>query len=412
MRVLLLSSLFYGHPVVYCRVISRILLAQGCSVFIASFGLNNFVSEWPEVSQVAHGRLRKLDLGGTISPTPGQLRVEQIVNLQRENNIDVTLFVHADYLREEFIRIGRKGAPHFHGRTVGIFSYTARWYPGEDPLTGKQITWYGPTLRRTLGNLKRSILDWETSDVYFFENVALSAKVLSSILVKDERISTRFGPPVFWMPDIYKVFHDACTKSGRDQFDRIATSYEQYLFRIGERKILLYFGNAAWYKGYDLALQLAARDHDTCFVHCGKGDLGDHPYEYDVRRPRERLAREGRLYEAREYLLSQKLIELFFCSARHIVSTHRLTGTSGTMLQALDCGSPILTADSGLLGFRTKSYKLGRTYEYGNLEELYVAWSKFKRDDPVQYLAPIRRFMTRFSEEALTRCICKVLLEQ
>ena len=57
MRTLLFSPMFYGHPIVYCRVYSKILLERGCTIVLASFGLSQFrLDDWPEVAAIAASR--------------------------------------------------------------------------------------------------------------------------------------------------------------------------------------------------------------------------------------------------------------------------------------------------------------------------------------------------------------------
>jgi glycosyltransferase involved in cell wall biosynthesis len=412
MRVLLFAPMFYGHPVVYCRVYSKILLVHGCTVVLASFGLASFsLDSWPEVAEIAESRFEVADLGGVISPAAGPLTAEELIAVQKAHKIDVTVFMHADYFRDQFLRIAEGAAPALHGRNVGIFSLTARWFPGEDNVTGKPVSWIAPTLRTSLGNLKRKVFDYKKSDAYFFEHALIGRRVLDTLLVKDERVSRAFASPVHWMPEIYKVFDEQITDKGRKQFEAVSERYESFRKQSADKEVLLYFGNAAWYKGYDYALALALRDPSVAFVHCGAPDLGDGKYEFDLVAMKAELQAQGRFFETAEFLDSQELIEYFFASARRVVSTHRLAGTSGTMLQAVECGKPLLTPDSGLLGWRTKTYKLGSTYAHGDLDDMSRKWREF---DPERFdfRPSLAAFIARFSQEKLEQCVCAHVLEQ
>jgi len=411
MRVLLFSPMFYGHPVVYCRVYSKILLDHGCTVVLASFGLASFrLEDWPEIAGIAESKFEIVDLGGDISPAAGPLTAEELVTLQKARRIDATVFIHADYFRNEFLRIANRSAPALYGRNVGIFSLTARWYPGEDNLTGKPVSWIAPALRTSLGNLKRKVFERKESDAYFFENALIGQQVLDTLLVKDERVSRAFPSPVHWMPEIYKVFDEQITDKGTRQFEAVAERYENFRTQTADKEVLLYFGNAAWYKGYDYALALALRDPSVAFVQGGAPDLGDGKYELDVAAMRSTLQAQGRFFETAEFLYSQELIEYFFTSARRVVSTHRLAGTSGTMLQAIECGKPILTPDSGLLGWRTKTYKLGSTYAHGDLEDMSRKWRGLSVE-PSALQTDLAAFIDQFSQEKLAQCICAHVLE-
>ena len=126
----------------------------------------------------------------------------------------------------------------------------------------------------------------------------------------------------------------------------------------------LYFGDAAYYKGYDLFLEFVAANPSTCAIHAGESyDAQQRSYfRSDVEVLRAQLKSEKRLYETNAYVHTQRLKEVVFGSIRLYITTHRLTLSSSTVIQALELGKPVLVPDRGLLGYRVLKNNLGDVY--------------------------------------------------
>ena len=109
-------------------------------------------------------------------------------------------------------------APRLRGRNLGIFANTAEWYPGEDSFTGKRRRILAPTVRTTLGNIKRAVFARKKSARHFYEKVLLRHGVLDEIFVKDERLAAWYGPPVYWMPEISRPVPAPETAAEADEY--------------------------------------------------------------------------------------------------------------------------------------------------------------------------------------------------
>ena len=203
-RILLYSPDVVGHPRVYCRVIADALATEPCQLVVAmgftdEIGLN----ESPDIQPLSSRAGVQLIDTRTFSRTgKPHLTAEELVELQLHFDTDTTLFIEADKSKAEFFRIAAGEAPRFRGRNLGIFANTAEWYPGEDSFTGQRRTLLAPTVRTTLGNVKRAIFNRRQSARYFYEKIIIQSGVLDEILVKDERLANWRGPPVHWMPEI------------------------------------------------------------------------------------------------------------------------------------------------------------------------------------------------------------------
>ncbi|HRX07081.1 MAG TPA: hypothetical protein P5306_08335, partial [Kiritimatiellia bacterium] len=124
---------------------------------------------------------------------------------------------------------------------------------------------------------------------------------------------------------------------------------------------------------------------------------------------RDRLRREGRLFETNAFVANGALMRLLFGSIERFVSTHRLTLSSSTVLQALDAGKPVLTPDGGLVGHRTRHNGLGMTYRYFDDRDLAEKWREFRRIPPERYAPAIASFMRRFSRAEVARTFLGLL---
>jgi glycosyltransferase involved in cell wall biosynthesis len=411
LRVLLYAPDLPGHPQVYCRVITRALLNAGADhqVFIATpFEKDGWIRDWPVLRPLAdESRVHAVALGDGAK----HMTVERLIDLQRKFQIDSTLLVEASKLENEFRRIAAGEAPRWHGRVCGIFDRTCEWYPGEDAYSGAMTPWSGLPLRQKISRAKRALLHRQTLPAYFYEQVLIKSHTVDALIVKDERIARKFDNPVSWMPEIFRVFDDAAEQEPGEDFRKHAEPIRRYVQNAGADRVLLYFGTGAWYKGYDWFLRLAQSDPETVALHAGAPDRREagKRYDYDIESMRAQLLAEGRLYETRSFVESEALINQVFSSVTRFVSTHRLTLSSGTCLQALEQGKPILTPSTGLVGWRTREYGLGATYPYRDMDAMTEAWRNFRRGLHDPKPGAIASFMQRFSREATERYFVQIL---
>ena len=401
-RILLYSPDVIGHPRVYCRVIADALQGEECELVVAmGFSEAAELVDSPDVQPLAsRERVQLIDTRDHSAAHRPHLTAEEIGVLQKAVRADVTLFIEADKSGDEFRRIASGEAPRLHGRNLGIFANTAEWYPGEDSFTGAKKTLRAPTLRTTLGNVKRALFERRKSVRYFYEQTILGGRVLDEVITKDERLSEWHGPPVYWMPEI-----SSPVASDDAGFEETRAAFERFHAQNAGREPLLYFGDAAFYKGYDLFLKFAAEMPETYVIHPGRTyDPKQRDwFAYDVEALREQLRAEGRLFETNEYVHSNRLKDLFFGAIRVYVTTHRLALSSSTVIQAAELGKPMLVPDRGLLGYRVKANGIGAVYRYGDLADLKRKADEMFRGDLARFNEPLRRFAARFSQEEVRK---------
>lgn len=412
--ILLYSPDVVGHPRVYCRVIADALVNEDCNIVVA-MGFTDAIglAQSPDLQPLlSRNRVQLIDnrsRGG--GP---HLTAEGIRSLQEEFDVATTLFIEADKSNDEFRRIAAGSAPHLKGRNLGIFANTAEWYPGEDSFSGEPKRFLASTLRTTLGNAKRALFERKKSVRYFYEQSILAEGVLDEILVKDERLAGWFGPPVYWMPEISRPFVVAETEEEAAEYESRAAELQQFLKRNSGREPVLYFGDAAFYKGYDLFLEFISRTPDTAAIHAGRTtyEVREGTYfQYDVDAIRRKLKDEGRLYETSSYVHTQRLKQLYFEAVRVYITTHRLALSSSTVIQAAEFKRPVLVPDRGLLSYRVRTNHLGDVYEYGNLNDLAMTSQALWKSDLSRFTSSLERFWDRFSDDAIRRFFTERLLQ-
>jgi hypothetical protein len=357
-------------------------------------------ADWTELWPIKSNP--KLKIVDCSNPSHSYLRAEDVLELQVSYSIDRTIFVEGDKSRDEFVRIYKKSAPRLRGKNIAIFSRTQAWYPGEDFYSGYPLPTFAPTLRQNLGRLKRRILMPETWDKFFYEQILIKNKIINALLVKDERIAEKFGPPVYWMPEIFRPFNQV-PQDNDQQFIQFSNQFTDFYQSQSYPQILLFFGTGSWYRGYDLFLKLVEEDQKIVGVHCGSSVVYEQgkSFLFNLDSIRQKLKQEHRLFETNCYIDSWQLIDFFYEYSSHAVSTHRLTGSSGTVLQALNCKNPVLVPETGLLGYRNVSYNLGKTYRYLDAQSLLEQWLVFKSSDPKLYSDSLNLFMEKFSQDSV-----------
>ncbi|MCW2573701.1 MAG: hypothetical protein JWO88_3759 [Frankiales bacterium] len=410
-RVLLYSPDVVGHPRVYCRVIADALAKEPCELVVAmGFTEEASLESSPDLHPLASRKSVELidtrDYSDTRNP---HLRAEELVALQARFRIDTTLFIEADKSNAEFVRIAAGDAPRLSGRNLGIFANTAEWYPGEDSFTGQRRRLLAPTLKTTLGNIKRALFHRTRSAAHFYEHTLIGKKVLDEILVKDERLASWRGHPVHWMPEISRPSGAPITAADSADFDRLRAPLAAFLGANAGREPVLYFGDTAYYKGYDVFLEFIAQTPAACAIHAGQSfDAGKFPPEVNTRR--QQLLQEGRLLETNCYIHTQPLKELFFGCIRVYLTTHRLALSSSTVIQALELGKPVLVPDRGLLGHRVRSNNLGDVYRYGDLSDLKRKAEALWRTDLSRFAQPTAQFWERFSDAQIQSFFVRKLM--
>lgn len=358
-NALIYSPGFDGHRQVYIFVITHVLRELGFKVYIAgnvkqkvynSFYIDK-LKEQPEISFIDTGNYTKGGLGITI---------QEFLKIQNTFKSDLTIFPEADHhlhlLASQIFNKKNK----LQGKTVGIFMRPFYFYESLSIIDKLKY------LKHLPSRIK--------NDKSIFYNFLLRKfPLLDTALCIDENFVTHH-PNIKWLPDVFQQYAESIMKDEKSEERVWIEKLDNFKESNKGRFHFLYFGTSQYRRGYDILLDLA-KNTGGCFIHCGLRD-DDVKFDYDTNALRSTLEKEGRLFETNQYLADPLTIEYFFKSITHLVLPYRkYYGSSGVMLQALGLGIPVLSPDSGIIGYRISNHKLGLTY---NDHSLNTQFSNFK----------------------------------
>ena len=415
MNILIYTPSLGGHRQVATAVIANIYLGLGHKVYLlVPFQLKEELNKWPHLNQfIPNHNVIFISSTHLSTSRKNGLSAEDICSFQRKYKIDFTLFEEGDIFIDQFIRLGNSKSITLYGKSAAIFTHTLSWFPGESPSTGlilqhNSIINRAKKLKAHLTNNKDFFIKREMTPPVFFPKYIIEKKVLSTALMADERILEKYASPFVWMPSIYRSF--SLGESGSDiaELKKVKPIYDEFLELNNQKEIILYFGTSSLYKGYTKLLNLAVSDPDSCFIHCGLIS-NDCLANKDITNSRLALRKSGRLFETNSFINSQELVEYFFNSANFLVSTHNFLGPSGTMIQAIELGKPILTPDKGLIGYRTHKNKLGLTYTHNDVSSLKSKWTEMKQIKGESYAENLAVYYNKFSRESLVDLYTSIL---
>lgn len=413
-RILIYSPELEGHPRLYCRVICG-AIPEGSATIVLAVGENeratiaDSVDIQPLLQRSDISIVRTNDVSTTGS---NHLTAEEICSLQAEYKINKTVFIEADKLVDQTWRIATGMAPRFVGATYAIFAKTSEWYPGEDFFTGEKKRIIAKSLRTTLGNIKRTIFDRTKSAKYFYVDTLLKKSIVDFLITKDERLAEKRIPRVIWMPEISRTKIESIDVATTEDDLLRKRQLEVFKSQHLDKKLVLYFGDAAFYKGYDLFLELLRRNPDLVGIHPGRlcDEEQQKHYHYETATIRNDLRQQRRLMETGCYVSSEYQKRLYFSSVNVYATTHRLTLSSSTMFQAVELGRPVLVPNRGLLGYRVAKNGLGDTYRYGDIDDLYLKLVKLLSRPSTNYSSALQRFTALHSSQAIDKFWQSLLL--
>jgi hypothetical protein len=150
-------------------------------------------------------------------------------------------------------------------------------------------------------------------------------------------------------------------------------------------------------------------------VHCGRPYKGDgwiddvsERFEFNVLELKASLQIDGRYYETGQRLENWLAIDYFWNSIEKFISTHWTYGSSGTVLQAMEKGKPVLLPNRGFFHYLINK-GVGRGYQPRNFHSLFVEWKKFKKQPNSIFLNSIQNYMKYFTRSKLLESLQQVL---
>jgi len=387
---LLYSPSLQGHRLTYCRVLSDILVDLGFRVVVAGHALEPPVASDPLLADLANRPgVTVRDLGEPDGAPSAAAVAAQI----RRAHAAVTVLTEADDLLDALAERRRHDAPALGGRLVGLFLRSTNYQYHPRPSA----------LRRAKSRLAER-RDGRIGEAAFHDGLLPRRSVLDAALVLDERFALTHMRSHQWMPDIFREFGAPSPEAAaetRDWKARLAA----FLAGCTARPVIVYTGPSDPRRGYDTLLKLCL-DENGCFLHCGRSDPAYEAASAEVRACREALAGRGALLETGGPYLHADTAAAFLQAASCVVLPYRNhDGSSGSMLQALAAGRPVLVADRGLSAWRVRSFGLGAVFREGDADDLRRRFLELQGVGPSAYQTAIDEYVALFARDQVAAAV-------
>ena len=363
---------------------------------------NHYLGEW-----VNHPDVEVVTINDVYDLRNSHSELRQVADLQIKYSIDYTLFAFADMLTFEFISLALPWTKQrLNGRNYAIFFLLSnRIY--------KQST--GRSLKHILSQGFKGLrhyIDLISADmkVAFFLNFVLRHfRILDGSFFLDEYFVRKLNcGKIHYLPDPFKPFKDPQPLSGDKEYLLIERAYTDFLQLNKNRDIILKFGNESDRHGVNYLVRLVDQHPDLVYVHLGE-TTGHNANEKEFKRLKNKLFRQGRIFEIDRWVSDRKVIDLFFESVKYVLLPYeRHYGSSGIMLDSLSYGKAVLVPDVGLMGARVVDHHLGLTYEHLSYESFHeqfrVLMTKYK-----EYSKVAKRYVNQnFSQDERLNALNKM----
>jgi glycosyltransferase involved in cell wall biosynthesis len=391
---LLYSPNLQGHRITYCRVLADVLTELGYRVVVAARLRDPAVAGDPLLLDLAGRRgVTMHDIGDADATAT----LDTLAATIRRAGAAVTLLTEADTLLPALAERRRAAAPTLAGRVVGLFirSTNYEYRPRASALR---------RARTRLGEARHG----RVGEAVFHESLVPRRVVLDAALVLDERFALAHARSHQWMPDIFRELGEP-SPAGQAETRDWAPRLREFLAAGEGRPLVVYTGPSDHRRGYDTLLRLCVAEQGR-FAHCGERDAELERESADVGAARAALAARGDLLETGVPYVSAATADLFLAAARCVALPYRAhDGSSGSMLQAVAAGRPVLVPDRGLSAWRVRSFGLGAVYRDGDDADLARRFRELCRVGPEPYREAAASYTALFGREQVAAAITRAV---
>lgn len=389
-RVMVYSPNTGGHRHLYCKKFVDFLADHNKEIIFAYRGLHSSGDVYlPHTSEYLD-RIAQREQVTMVCVNDRDFSDEMglVVSLQKEYNVDLTLFVDGDVLQWQFASQLLPYHPRLRGRNYAVFMRNEWMHvPEATPI--------------------------EILSNKFFLWLLRNFDILDGVFHTDVNIAQAGGTSRFiHIPD----FVHSPLESNEDGdptgfYARLEERYREFLKRHNGKEVVLSLGDLEPRKGLDFLLRLVADHDDLVLVRSGRTKPG-HARTWEEVLNKEKLIFEERLFEVDAYLNHHKWPDLFFDSIKFLTMPYkRHYITSGVMLDAIVRGKPVLTPDVGLLGQRVRQHGLGLVFKHLDYDSFHAKFHELQGNLP-KYRQSIQSYQSELSEERFRQTVRCLIGEQ
>lgn len=399
-RALVYSPNLGGHRHIYSKKIVDALESLGLEVVfvycgILTDGRRDFAPiSSPHVAELENRKeVHAINVSDRLTRDTDELAL--IVELQREHNIDYTLFIDGDALTSIFLSQMKPRRPKLLGRNCAIFILSEFLHIASLKWRQYRIPARRPDLNRKLFHLflfkHLNLLDFGLySDEYVVQR-AKSKKYVHLPEVGHAPVKSELSP------EMARLLKSAMQ------------SYKDFLGRHPDKEVILCFGDLEARKGYDFLVRLVEENPDLVLARVGR-IKPSYRHTWDTVLKREHLLREDRIFEFEHYINDQEFIDTLFQSINFLLLPYKaFYRTSSVMTQAMSYTLPLLVSHVGLMRQRVEKDRLGRFFRDQNYDS-FVEEFKLLRSDHASYTDSIRACYEReYAPEAIESALAETL---
>ena len=399
-RAMVYSPNVGGHRPLYSKKLVDALRNLGVQeIYFVYAGLQKgaggaFVPlESPHLKAMDQAGVHMVDVADRFKSGIGELAF--ITGLQREHDIDYTLFVDGDALIGAFTRQLVPGAPKLIGRNCAVFILSEFFHRGS-------LSW-----RQARHPKRREELKHKYFHVYLLRHMDL----LDGALFSDECfVRAAKSGKFLHLPEVghARIPPDHDERKNRF-FDEIERRYLEFLGRNKGKDVILAFGDLEMRKGFDYLLRLVKENPDLVLARIGRVKPS-YRKTWEETLDLEQLAVEDRFFEVSHYINGQQLIDTLFNSVNYLLLPYKNHfRTSSVMIQALSYARPVLVPHVGLPRYRVERNRLGRFFRHLDYEDFAEEYAKLRKDH-ASYGDGIREYYEReFSDHVFENTLAKTL---
>lgn len=259
-------------------------------------------------------------------------------------------------------------------------------------LLGKKIIYTAHNINRNQRDNNDSYFNRITLKIFYriTDHIIVHNEVMKEILYQE------YSVPLHKIKVISHGLNIAVPKRGLTQ------QQAREILNIDKgKKVLLFFGNLAHYKGLDLLVSafkaLLVEDKDYQLIIAGKGKRDEVEFTQKIILSVNELSSEKIL--SRIEFIPDIEIESYFIAADCIVLPYRNIFESGVLFLALRFGLPAILSNIGNFKETIIQDKTGFVFQAENIMDLKNTIIKYFQSQMYQNLEQTRQFIIRFGEE-------------
>lgn len=248
---------------------------------------------------------------------------------------------------------------------------------------------------------------------FFYEVMLRYSPHLQSVLFSDERLVAEHRAAVGYGGRVHHLLEPGMPAgAGLEESvpvmdTAVRRQLDSFLAEALPENVLMLWGDLENRKGFDWLLRLAVEVPEFRLVRIGRTKPNYFLRWPDISR-KETLYRENRILEIDSFAPTSVFEDMVQRVRFVLMPYHKFFRTSGVMHEICLRGRPVVVPDDSLLGYRVRTYGLGRSYEAASYESFRreaLALRSELANAPDCYRESLRAYSARFGKGHLAELL-------